>query len=396
MVLVPALPNLNNFLWHFNEPSNWFGPFFVFIWILYYTILYPILTSKYLLYITTHLPRVRSSYRLSSRMFPNSPNFASFSFRRYLCRSFHFRFLCIAILNLVHVFFSPPPLPTIPFSSIFFFFPSLFRCDFLPFRFNTPDFSHSHHHSVPSFVARTTQQVNLGQNFHSHATNTILTDCSDLNFNDTMTCQELLAFSVAFSAALPTNQNTLDTFYTSLAQHDTNRSSTQQQHQHQQQQDQQQQQKSVTTDATNNCSMPPIPSGYENFACCYHLYQHAGHIDMLMPANRRAPNKFCAPIIITWRLLCQILSFMRRYVKVLVDHKYFQQGILLAILINTLSMGIEYHDQPAELTVIVETSNIVFSGIFAIEMLLKVIAEGPFRYIANGFNVFDGVIVILR
>jgi voltage-dependent calcium channel T type alpha-1G len=28
--------------------------------------------------------------------------------------------------------------------------------------------------------------------------------------------------------------------------------------------------------------------------------------------------------------------------------------------------------------------------------LLKVIAEGPFRYISNGFNVFDGIIVILR
>lgn len=90
------------------------------------------------------------------------------------------------------------------------------------------------------------------------------------------------------------------------------------------------------------------------------------------------------------------LSLGRKYIKNLVDHKYFQQGILLAILINTLSMGIEYHDQPEYLTMVVETSNIVFSGIFAVEMLLKVIAEGPFGYIANGFNVFDGVIVILR
>lgn len=80
----------------------------------------------------------------------------------------------------------------------------------------------------------------------------------------------------------------------------------------------------------------------------------------------------------------------------MVDHKYFQQGILLAILINTLSMGIEYHNQPEELTAIVETSNIVFSAIFAVEMLLKITAEGPFKYIANGFNVFDGIIVILR
>lgn len=229
--------------------------------------------------------------------------------------------------------------------------------------------------------------------------NNILTDCSDLNFNDTMTCQELLAFSVAFSAALPTNQNTLDSFYTSLAQHDTNRTNATN--------------KTIlaqdptiaagtasTTEANdaNNCPAPApsIPSGYENFACCYHLYQTAGHIDMLAPANRRAPNKWCAPVVLLWRGLCRVLSFVRRYIKVMVDHKYFQQGILLAILINTLSMGIEYHDQPVELTAIVETSNIVFSGIFAVEMLLKVIAEGPFRYIANGFNVFDGVIVILR
>lgn len=36
---------------------------------------------------------------------------------------------------------------------------------------------------------------------------------------------------------------------------------------------------------------------------------------------------------------------MRRWIKKLVEHKYFQQGILLAILINTMSMGIEYHNQ---------------------------------------------------
>uniref|UniRef100_T1HW49 Ion_trans domain-containing protein n=1 Tax=Rhodnius prolixus TaxID=13249 RepID=T1HW49_RHOPR len=58
-------------------------------------------------------------------------------------------------------------------------------------------------------------------------------------------------------------------------------------------------------------------------------------------------------------------------------------------------MGIEHHNQPDELTTIVETSNIVFSTIFAVEMLMKIIAEGPFGYISNGFNVFDGVIVVL-
>lgn len=59
-------------------------------------------------------------------------------------------------------------------------------------------------------------------------------------------------------------------------------------------------------------------------------------------------------------------------------------------------MGIEYHDQPETLTSIVETSNIVFSAVFAVEMLLKLYAEGIFKYISNGFNVFDGIIVIIR
>lgn len=94
--------------------------------------------------------------------------------------------------------------------------------------------------------------------------------------------------------------------------------------------------------------------------------------------------------------IINILSTFRRGVNKIVDHKYFQQGILLAILINTLSMGIEYHNQPEELTSIVETSNMIFSCIFAIEMLLKLIGEGPFKYISNGFNLFDGIIVILR
>lgn len=214
-------------------------------------------------------------------------------------------------------------------------------------------------------------QVNLGHNLCSHAMNNILTDCSDLNFNDTMTCQELLAFSVAFSAALPTSQNTLESFYSSLTRNEPPANGDK-----------------VVGAAADGRS--PV----DNFSCCYHLYQNATHVETLM--HSRTTNKCLLPIVIGWKWFRKVASFMRRCIKVLVDHKYFQQGILLAILINTLSMGIEYHDQPAELTAIVETSNIVFSGIFAVEMLLKVVAEGPFRYIANGFNVFDGVIVILR
>lgn len=45
---------------------------------------------------------------------------------------------------------------------------------------------------------------------------------------------------------------------------------------------------------------------------------------------------------------------------------------------------------------VLETSNYFFTGLFALEMLLKVLAEGPFGYISDGFNLFDGGIVVLR
>ncbi|KAJ7992044.1 hypothetical protein DPEC_G00274490 [Dallia pectoralis] len=79
----------------------------------------------------------------------------------------------------------------------------------------------------------------------------------------------------------------------------------------------------------------------------------------------------------------------------IVDSKYFNRGIMIAILINTLSMGIEYHQQPEELTDILEISNIVFTSMFVLEMMFKLLAFGIFGYIKNPYNIFDGIIVII-
>uniref|UniRef100_A0A8C7BH88 Calcium voltage-gated channel subunit alpha1 H n=1 Tax=Neovison vison TaxID=452646 RepID=A0A8C7BH88_NEOVI len=79
----------------------------------------------------------------------------------------------------------------------------------------------------------------------------------------------------------------------------------------------------------------------------------------------------------------------------IVDSKYFNRGIMVAILTNTLSMGVEYHEQPDELTSALEISNIVFTSMFALEMLLKLLACGPLGYIHNPYNIFDGIIVVI-
>lgn len=56
---------------------------------------------------------------------------------------------------------------------------------------------------------------------------------------------------------------------------------------------------------------------------------HAPHHEILEERNR----------------LAQYWEDFRDRLTRIVDNKYFNRGIMIAILINTLSMGIEYHDQ---------------------------------------------------
>lgn len=265
-------------------------------------------------------------------------------------------------------------------------------------------------------------------------------DCSDLNLPEAMTCQELLAFSVAFSAALPTGHMTLESFYNSLARTNTNTNNNNNIHHNPTSNNNHDDNNNsgvlvasphLNSSAANNnncesinghkvggsgggigsnnnnnsVAVLPLSSAphsqlslaiNEDFSCCHELYQTGPTMDTDIEMGSGQRSKFTITLVMIYQFVSRFLSCAQRKVKKMVEHKYFQQGILFAILINTLSMGIEYHDQPPELTVIVETSNIVFSAIFAVEMLLKIVAEGPFRYVANGFNVFDGVIVILR
>lgn len=104
---------------------------------------------------------------------------------------------------------------------------------------------------------------------------------------------------------------------------------------------------------------------------------------------------FCPKFIMQNSKLQKFRRDFNRNIKLLVDHRYFQRLILLAILINAISMGIEYHNQPEQLTEAVEISNIVFAFLFLIEMILKLIAHGVYDYVIDGFNCFDGCIVIL-
>ncbi|XP_056626587.1 voltage-dependent T-type calcium channel subunit alpha-1G isoform X1 [Triplophysa dalaica] len=121
----------------------------------------------------------------------------------------------------------------------------------------------------------------------------------------------------------------------------------------------------------------------------YEFTQDAHYRDSRDPNRKKfALGARATKVVHFWRLVCD--TFRK-----IVDSKYFGRGIMIAILINTLSMGIEFHEQPDELTNALEISNIVFTSLFALEMLLKLLVYGPFGYIKNPYNIFDGIIVVI-
>lgn len=68
---------------------------------------------------------------------------------------------------------------------------------------------------------------------------------------------------------------------------------------------------------------------------------------MMDDDNSESKNKACLTDAMgCLQIYCLVgCSLLRECIKLLVNHRRFQQCILLAILINTLSMGIEYHNQ---------------------------------------------------
>uniref|UniRef100_A0A803SZ54 Calcium voltage-gated channel subunit alpha1 G n=1 Tax=Anolis carolinensis TaxID=28377 RepID=A0A803SZ54_ANOCA len=120
----------------------------------------------------------------------------------------------------------------------------------------------------------------------------------------------------------------------------------------------------------------------------YEFTQDAHYSDQRDPQRWKTQGKNTLKLLAFWKVVCE--TFRK-----IVDSKYFGRGIMIAILINTLSMGIEYHEQPEELTNALEISNIVFTSLFALEMLLKLLVYGPFGYIKNPYNIFDGIIVVI-
>ncbi|XP_068604538.1 sodium channel protein type 5 subunit alpha-like [Brachionichthys hirsutus] len=86
---------------------------------------------------------------------------------------------------------------------------------------------------------------------------------------------------------------------------------------------------------------------------------------------------------------------MKGGVKDMVMDPFLDLGITICIVLNTLFMALEHYPMTDEFNTMLSVGNLVFTGIFTAEMVLKLIALDPYCYFQQGWNIFDGVIVCL-
>lgn len=77
-----------------------------------------------------------------------------------------------------------------------------------------------------------------------------------------------------------------------------------------------------------------------------------------------------------------------------VTSKSFEYFIMILIMVNTITLAMKYHGQPPTYSAVLDTLNIIFTCLFALESLLKIIALRFRNYFCDPWNCFDFLIVL--
>ncbi|NXR76372.1 SCN2A protein, partial [Pycnonotus jocosus] len=92
---------------------------------------------------------------------------------------------------------------------------------------------------------------------------------------------------------------------------------------------------------------------------------------------------------------CEPWLKIKRVIELIVMDPLVDLAVTVCIVLNTLFMAMEHYPMTDHFEAVLTVGNLVFTGIFAAEMVLKIIAMHPFNYFQVGWNIFDSFIVTL-
>ncbi|XP_072256128.1 voltage-dependent L-type calcium channel subunit alpha-1C isoform X7 [Pyxicephalus adspersus] len=77
-----------------------------------------------------------------------------------------------------------------------------------------------------------------------------------------------------------------------------------------------------------------------------------------------------------------------------VNSTYFEYLMFVLILLNTICLAMQHYGQSCSFKEAMNILNMLFTGLFTVEMILKLIAFKPKHYFCDAWNTFDALIVV--
>ncbi|NWZ23998.1 SCN5A protein, partial [Asarcornis scutulata] len=119
-------------------------------------------------------------------------------------------------------------------------------------------------------------------------------------------------------------------------------------------------------------------------------------LEELEESQRRCPPclKDFALKYLIWDC-CPLWLRIKKKVAAFIKDPFIDLTITLCIVMNTLFMALEHNNMSDNFKSMLNVGNLVFTGIFTAEMILKIIALDPYYYFQQPWNIFDSIIVTL-
>uniref|UniRef100_A0A8C4YLQ3 Sodium channel protein n=1 Tax=Gopherus evgoodei TaxID=1825980 RepID=A0A8C4YLQ3_9SAUR len=92
---------------------------------------------------------------------------------------------------------------------------------------------------------------------------------------------------------------------------------------------------------------------------------------------------------------CPLWLRIKNKITILVTDPFTDLAITLCIVMNTIFMALEHYNMTRKFKNMLRVGNMVFTGIFTAEMVLKIIALDPYYYFQQRWNIFDSIVVTI-
>ncbi|KAM9391754.1 sodium channel protein type 4 subunit alpha B [Pholidichthys leucotaenia] len=101
-----------------------------------------------------------------------------------------------------------------------------------------------------------------------------------------------------------------------------------------------------------------------------------------------------ANIFLKWNC-CGCWRWIKQWLYIIIMDPFVDLTITICIVLNTVFMAMDHYPLTEEFEELLSVGNLVFTGIFTAEMVLKLLAMDPYYYFQVGWNIFDSIIVTM-